>query len=73
MTVYHCGASSKDAGKKITSIMQVKDISNYIDIVSYPELDVFLFKSLLAGINDSSKKQQSKSDCGVWYFTGFGD
>ena len=29
MKVYHCGASSKDAGKKITSIMQVKDISNY--------------------------------------------
>ncbi len=33
MKVYHCGASSKDAGKKITSIMQVKDISNYSDMV----------------------------------------
>ncbi len=31
--VYHCGASSKDAGKKITSIMQVNDISNYVDMV----------------------------------------
>lgn len=28
MKVYHCGTSSKDAGNKITSIMQVKDISN---------------------------------------------
>ncbi len=27
MKVYHCGASSKDAGKKITTITQVKDIS----------------------------------------------
>ena len=34
MKVYHCGASSKDAGKKITSIMQVKDISNYKDMVN---------------------------------------
>ena len=33
MKVYHCGASSKDAGKKITSIMQVKDISNYVDMI----------------------------------------
>jgi len=33
MKVYHCGASSKDAGKKITSIMQVKDTSNYKDMV----------------------------------------
>lgn len=29
MKVYHCGASSKDAGKKITTITQVKDVSNY--------------------------------------------
>lgn len=29
MKVYHCGASRKDAGKKITTITQVKDISNY--------------------------------------------
>lgn len=33
MKVYHCGASSKDAGKRITSIMRVKDISNYKDMV----------------------------------------
>lgn len=33
MKVYHCGASSKDAGKKITTITQVKDISNYKEIV----------------------------------------
>lgn len=33
MKEYHCGASSKDAGKKITSIMQVNDISNYRDMV----------------------------------------
>jgi len=31
--VYHCGASSKDAGKKITSIMQVKDILSYVDMI----------------------------------------
>ncbi len=33
MTVYHCGASSKDAGKKITTITQIKDVSNYKDMV----------------------------------------
>ena len=33
MKVYHCGASSKDAGKKITTITQVKDISNYKEMV----------------------------------------
>ena len=33
MKVYHCGASSKDAGKKITTITQVKDISAYKDMV----------------------------------------
>lgn len=33
MKVYHCGTSSKDAGNKITSIMQVKDISNYKEMV----------------------------------------
>ena len=31
--VYHCGASSKDAGKKITTITQIKDISNYGEMV----------------------------------------
>lgn len=33
MKAYHCGASSKDAGKKITTITQVKDISNYKEMV----------------------------------------
>ena len=33
MKVYHCGASSKDAGKKITTITQVRDISNYKEMV----------------------------------------
>ena len=33
MKVYHCGASSKDAGRKITTITQVKDISNYKEMV----------------------------------------
>ena len=27
--IYHCGASSKDAGNKITSIAKVQDISNF--------------------------------------------
>lgn len=34
MKIYHCGASSKDAGKKITSIMQVKDTSNYENMIN---------------------------------------
>ena len=33
MKVYHCGASSKDAGKKITTITQVKDLSNYQEMI----------------------------------------
>lgn len=33
MRVYHCGASSKDAGKKITTIAQVKDVSGYGEMV----------------------------------------
>ena len=33
MKVYHCGASSKDAGKKITTITQLKDTVAYIDMV----------------------------------------
>ena len=33
MKVYHCGASSKDAGKKITTITQVKDILQYRELV----------------------------------------
>ena len=27
--LFHCGASSKDAGNKITTIMQVEDIAGY--------------------------------------------
>ena len=33
MKVYHCGASSKDAGKKITTITQIKDLSRYTEMV----------------------------------------
>ncbi len=33
MRIYHCGASSKDAGKKITTITQIKDITGYGDMV----------------------------------------
>ena len=33
MKVYHCGASSKDAGKKITTITQIKDMTGYIDMI----------------------------------------
>lgn len=33
MKVYHCGASSKDAGKKITTITQIKDLSRYNEMV----------------------------------------
>ena len=29
MKVYHCGASSKDAGKKITTITRLTDIDGY--------------------------------------------
>ena len=29
MKVYHCGASNKDAGKKITTITRLTDIDNY--------------------------------------------
>lgn len=29
MKVYHCGASSKDAGKKITTITRLTDIDDY--------------------------------------------
>lgn len=31
--IYHCGGSSKDAGKKITTITNIKDIKNYDDII----------------------------------------
>ena len=33
MRVYHCGASSKDAGKRITTITQIKDLTGYKDMV----------------------------------------
>lgn len=33
MKVYHCGASSKDAGKKITSITQIKDMTGYNEMI----------------------------------------
>ena len=33
MKVFHCGASSKDAGKKITTITQVKDTSGYDEMI----------------------------------------
>ena len=26
---YHCGASSKDAGNKVTTISKINDITNY--------------------------------------------
>ena len=32
--VYHCGASSKDAGNKITSIVKIKDTSNYQKMIN---------------------------------------
>ena len=31
--IYHCGASSKDAGNKITSIAKVQDISNFQNMI----------------------------------------
>ena len=33
MKIYHCGASSKDAGKKITTITQITDMSGYGDMI----------------------------------------
>lgn len=33
MKVYHCGGSSKDAGKKITTITQIKDVSGYDEMI----------------------------------------
>ncbi len=34
MKVYHCGASSKDAGKRITTITEVKGVKIYKDMVT---------------------------------------
>ena len=33
MRVYHCGASSKDAGKKITTITELKETEIYKDTI----------------------------------------
>ena len=32
--IYHCGASSKDAGNKITSITRINDINNYRNMIN---------------------------------------
>ena len=32
--IYHCGASSKDAGNKITSITKIHDIDNYRNMIN---------------------------------------
>ena len=32
--IYHCGASSKDAGNKITSITKINDIDNYKNMIN---------------------------------------
>ena len=32
--IYHCGASSKDAGNKITSITKINDIDNYRNMIN---------------------------------------
>ena len=34
MRVYHCGASSKDAGKRITTITEIKDTAEYKNLIS---------------------------------------
>ena len=31
--IYHCGASSKDAGKRITTITRINDIDDYIPTI----------------------------------------
>ena len=33
MKVYHCGASSKDAGRRITTITQLKDVDAYKEMI----------------------------------------
>jgi hypothetical protein len=33
MKVYHCGTSSKDAGRRITTITQLKDVDGYKEMV----------------------------------------
>lgn len=34
MKVYHCGASSKDAGKRITTITRLSDVNEYKDVIT---------------------------------------
>ena len=34
MRLFHCGASSKDAGKKITTITEIKEVSIYKDTIN---------------------------------------
>ena len=31
--IYHCGASSKDAGKRITTITRINDIDDYVPTI----------------------------------------
>ena len=33
MKVFHCGASSKDAGKKITTITEIKEVDIYKETI----------------------------------------
>lgn len=35
MNVYHCGASSKDAGKRITTITRLSDVSEYKGMIAF--------------------------------------
>lgn len=44
MKIYHCGASSKDAGKRITTITEVKDVDDYkktiLELLNHPRLEL---------------------------------
>ena len=33
MRLFHCGASSKDAGKKITTITEIRESEVYVDVI----------------------------------------
>lgn len=33
MKLYHCGASSKDAGKRITTITRISEVSEYMPLL----------------------------------------
>ena len=39
MKIYLCGSSSKDSGKKITTILQVKDTAEYQNVINSLLLD----------------------------------